>query len=86
MVLLGQLRLNQLNDAKGALAPLGTYLKHGGPLAVEARVARIEALRRLNRSGEEATAIDEFLRLHPRSFEVKRLQARLDVLRSSAAQ
>jgi hypothetical protein len=86
MVLLGQLRLNQLNDPKGALSPLGTYLKRGGPLAVEARVARIEALRRLNRASEETAAIEEFLRLHPRSFEVKRLQARLDALRSSAEQ
>lgn len=83
MVLLGQLRLNQLNDPRGALVPLNTYLKRGGPLAVEARVARIEALRRLNRSKEEASAIQEFLRLHPRSFEVKRLQARLDALRSA---
>lgn len=83
MVLLGQLRLNQLGDPKGALAPLNAYLKRGGPIAVEARVARIEALRRLNRKAEEMAAIEEFLRLHPRSFEVNRLQARLETLRSS---
>jgi hypothetical protein len=84
MVLLGQLRLNQLGDPKGALAPLNAYLKRGGPIANEARVARIEALRRLNRSGEEQAAIEEFLRLHPRSFEVNRLQARLEALRAVA--
>jgi hypothetical protein len=84
MVLLGQLRLNQLGDPKGALAPLNAYLKRGGPIAVEARAARIEALRRLNRSAEETAAIEEFLRLHPRNFEVSRLQARLETLRGKA--
>ena len=83
MVLLGQLRLNQLGDPKGALAPLNAYLKRGGPIAVEARAARIEALRRLNRSADETAAIEEFLRLHPRNFEVNRLQARLEALRNA---
>jgi hypothetical protein len=84
MVLLGQLRLNQLADPKGALAPLNAYLKRGGPIAVEARAAKIEALRRLNRTGEEMAAIEEFLRLHPRNFEVNKLQARLEALRAAA--
>ena len=84
MVLLGQLRLNQLGDPKGALTPLNAYLKRGGPIAVEARAARIEALRRLNRSGDEMAAIEEFLRLHPRNFEVNRLQTRLETLRNAA--
>ncbi|HET8939524.1 MAG TPA: tetratricopeptide repeat protein [Polyangiales bacterium] len=84
MVLLGQLRLNQLGDPKGALAPLNAYLKRGGPIAVEARAARIEALRRLNRTGEEMAAIEEFLRLHPRNFEVNKLQARLEALHTAA--
>jgi len=83
MVLLGQLRLNQLGDPKGALAPLNAYLKRGGPIAVEARAARIEALRRLNRTADETVAIEEFLRLHPRNFEVNRLQARLETLRNA---
>lgn len=83
MVLLGQLRLNQLGDPKGALAPLNAYLKRGGPIAVEARAARIEALRRLNRTADETAAIEEFLRLHPRNFEVNRLQARLETLRNA---
>lgn len=84
MVLLGQLRLNQLGDPKGALAPLNAYLKRGGPIAVEARAARIDALRRLNRTTEETAAIEEFLRLHPRNFEVNRLQARLEAIRANA--
>ena len=84
MVLLGQLRLNQLGDPKGALAPLNAYLKRGGPIAVEARAARIEALRRLNRTADETAAIEEFLRLHPRNFEVNRLQARLETLRNAS--
>ena len=50
--------MNQLGDPKGALAPLNAYLKRGGPIAVEARAARIEALRRLNRTGDEMAAID----------------------------
>ncbi|HTU58679.1 MAG TPA: tetratricopeptide repeat protein [Polyangiales bacterium] len=83
MVLLGQLRLNQLGDPKGALAPLNAYLKRGGPIAVEARAARIEALRRLNRTADETAAIEEFLRLHPRNFEVNRLQVRLETLRNA---
>jgi tetratricopeptide (TPR) repeat protein len=84
MVLLGQLRLNQFGDPKGALAPLNAYLKRGGPIAAEARAARIEVLRRLNRSTEEMTAIEEFVRLYPRNFEVNRLQTRLESLRAAA--
>jgi TolA-binding protein len=76
LVLLGQLRLTQLHDARGALEVLNAYLKQGGSLEVEARVARIEALHQLKRSAEEAAAIDEFLQRHPRSFEAKALRAR----------
>jgi hypothetical protein len=83
-VLLGQLRLTQLGDPKGALAPLNAYLQGGGPLEVEARVARIEALHELNRGADEASAIDDFLRRHPRSFEAKALRARLGVLRGTS--
>jgi PEGA domain len=83
LVLLGQLRLTQLADAKGALAPLNAYLQGGGALEVEARVARIEALHELGRSAEEASAIEDFLRHHPRSFEAKGLRARLVSLRGA---
>jgi hypothetical protein len=77
LVLLGQLRLTQLNDPHGALSVLNTYLHTGGSLEVEASIARIEALHTLRRSSEEAAAIDDFLRRHPRSFEAKALRARL---------
>jgi hypothetical protein len=77
LVLLGQLRLTQLHDPRGALEALNAYLRSGGSLELEARVARIEALHALKRSAEEATAIDEFLHRHPHSFEAKALRARL---------
>jgi hypothetical protein len=77
LVLLGQLRLTQLHDPHGALEALNAYLRNGGSLELEARVARIDALHALKRSAEEATAIDEFLRRHPHSFEAKALRARL---------
>jgi hypothetical protein len=83
LVLLGELRLTQLGDPRGALAPLNAYLQNGGPLEVEARVARIESLRSLQRSDEEAGAIDDFLKHHPRSFEAKGLRARLQELRGA---
>jgi hypothetical protein len=83
LVLLGQLRLNQLNDPKGALEPLNSYLQHGGSLEVEARVSRIEALHELQRNADERVAIDEFLRRHPRSFEAQGMRARLSSLRAS---
>ena len=80
LVSLGQLRLNQLADPSGALGPLDAYLQTGGSIEVEARVARIEALHELKRSGDEVTAIEDFLQHHPRSFETKRMRARLDAL------
>jgi hypothetical protein len=85
LVLLGQLRLNQLQDPQGALSALDSYLKRGGSNEVEARVARIEALRALHRTADEVRAIEDFLRDHPRSFEGKPLRARLSVLRPTAA-
>ena len=84
LVALGQLRLNQLNDPSGAIEPLDAYLQTGGSIEAEARVARIEALHELKRAGDEAVAIKEFLHHHPRSFETKRLRARLDELHASA--
>jgi hypothetical protein len=76
LVLLGQLRLTRLNDPHGALEALNTYLRTGGSLEIEAQIARIDALHALKRSAEEATAIDDFLQRHPRSFEAKALRAR----------
>jgi len=83
LVALGQLRLNQLSDPRGALKPLDTYLRHGGALEEVARVARIDALQKLHRADDERVAIEDFLRQHSRSFETKRLRARLDALRQS---
>lgn len=80
LVSLGQLRLNQLADPSGALAPLDAYLQKGGSIEVEARVARIEALHELKRTGDEVLAIEDFLQHHPRSFETRRMRARLDAL------
>lgn len=82
LVLLGQLRLNQLNDPSGALKPLELYLASGGAIEAEARVARIDALHALKRPHDEAAAIEEFLVHHPRSFDIKRMHARLDELRA----
>jgi hypothetical protein len=76
LVLLGQLRLTRLNDPHGALEALNSYLRTGGSLEIEAQIARIDALHALKRSAEEATAIDDFLQQHPRSFEAKALRAR----------
>jgi hypothetical protein len=73
LVLLGQLRLTRLNDPHGALEALNSYLRTGGSLEIEAQIARMHALKR---SAEEATAIDDFLQQHPRSFEAKALRAR----------
>jgi len=85
LVALGQLRLNQLEDPSGALAPLEAYLQKGGANALEARAARIQALRELKRSDDEVRAIEEFLTRHPNSFESKRMRARLDELHTTAA-
>ncbi|MET0390223.1 MAG: PEGA domain-containing protein, partial [Polyangiales bacterium] len=41
LVLLGHVRLNKLNDPKGALSSVETYLQTGGPNEEEARVTRI---------------------------------------------
>jgi hypothetical protein len=81
LVMLGQLRLNQLKDPRSALEPLNAYLQTGGALESEARVARIEALRELKRTSDEASAIEDFLQHHARSFEAKRMRARLQTLR-----
>ena len=83
LVFLGQLRLNQLNDPSGAIEPLETYLRSGGPMEPEARVMRIQALHELNRSKDEGVAIEEYLNHHPRNFDAKRLRARLDELHAS---
>jgi TolA-binding protein len=86
LMLLGQLRLTQLDDPRGALEALNGYLRNPGALEVEARVARIDALRKLQRSADEAIAIDDFLRRHPRSFEAAGLRNRRAALQGTPLQ
>jgi tetratricopeptide (TPR) repeat protein len=84
LVSLGQLQLLQLGQPARALGSFDAYLAAGGgPLAEEARAARIRALRALSRSADEANAIEEFLTKHPRSFETEALRSRLTALRTS---
>jgi hypothetical protein len=82
LVSLGKLQLSALNDPARSLELLDAYLVRGGTLSEEARLARIHALRALQRSKDEAAAISEFLVKHPRSFEDSTLRARLADLRS----
>lgn len=85
LVALGQVRLNQLGDPRGALKSLDAYLRHGGALEEVARVARIDSLAKLHQDAAEQSAIEELLQRFPRSFETKRLRARLDTLRHAHA-
>lgn len=75
LVSLGQLSLGG-GDAAGALAYFDRYLAGSGPLGMEARYGRIQALRRLGRTGDELAAIDDFLARYPDSVHAPRLRAR----------
>lgn len=77
LLALGQLQLDQLGQPGLALRSFDAYLKGGGPLAQEARSGRIRALRRLGRHSAETGAIQDYLRLYPRSEEADKLRARL---------
>jgi tetratricopeptide (TPR) repeat protein len=79
-VSLGDLQPSRLGQPDRALQSFDAYLVRSGPLAVEARLGRIRALRALGATRREAEAIREFLRLHPRSLEVSPLTERLDSL------
>lgn len=79
-VSLGDLQLSRLGQPDRALQSFDAYLVRGGPLAVEARLGRIRALRALGATQREAESIREFLRMHPRSLEVSPLTERLDSL------
>ncbi|HKU40608.1 MAG TPA: FecR domain-containing protein [Polyangiales bacterium] len=83
LVSLAQLQLNALHEPGAALHLLDSYLLRGGTLSEEARLTRISALRALHRDREEAAAIAEFLRKHPRSFEDASLRARLSALQAA---
>jgi tetratricopeptide (TPR) repeat protein len=74
LVSLGQLALDQ-GHAEEALAYLDRYVAGGGSLHEEASFLRIEALRRLGRTGEAATAVGEFLGRYPESVHAPRLRS-----------
>lgn len=82
LVPLAQIELDRLGRPERALVHLDRYLGSGqGALAQEARYARIRALASLGQSRQEATAIEEFLRLHPTSLRATRLEERLAELK-----
>ncbi|WP_437895860.1 tetratricopeptide repeat protein [Sorangium sp. So ce124] len=80
LVSLGQIALHQ-GKAAEALGYFDRYLAGaGGPLAAEARVGRVQCLRRLGRAADERAAIADFLARHGESVHAPRLRARLSEL------
>ncbi|WP_437997665.1 tetratricopeptide repeat protein [Sorangium sp. So ce185] len=80
LVSLGQIALRQGKPAE-ALGHFERYLAGpGGPLAAEARVGRVQCLRRLGRAADERAAIADFLSRHGQSVHAPRLRARLSEL------
>ncbi|WP_437277520.1 tetratricopeptide repeat protein [Sorangium sp. So ce375] len=80
LVSLGQIALHQ-GKAAEALGYFDRYLAGaGGPLAAEARVGRVQSLRRLGRAADERAAIADFLARHGESVHAPRLRARLSDL------
>ncbi|MBI5486528.1 MAG: FecR domain-containing protein [Deltaproteobacteria bacterium] len=79
LVPLGQLRLERLDDATGALRAFDEYLAKSpaGALGEEALWGRIQALRRLARPVDEATALREFAAGHPASLRIGEARRRL---------
>jgi hypothetical protein len=76
LVPLANLEVDRLGQAAQGLKHLDAYLSTGGPLVVEARLAKIRAFRSLGRTLDEASAIDEFLAAHPKSLEAESLKQR----------
>ncbi|WP_437754616.1 tetratricopeptide repeat protein [Sorangium sp. So ce1389] len=76
LVSLGQIALQQ-GQAAEALGYFERYLAGAGPLAAEARVGRVQCLRRLGRTADERAAIADFLSRHGESVHAPRLRARL---------
>lgn len=83
-IALGRVRLDHLDDPRGALAQFRSYLtsNRSGALAEEARVGAALALRRLGRAGEERAAWEELLRHHPLSIHADDARARIRELSS----
>jgi hypothetical protein len=80
LVSLAKLELERLGQPTAALQHLDAYLAHGGPLALEAKLAKVKAYRLLGRSTDEAAAIDDVLAAHPSGLEVDELRKRREEL------
>src|SRR5581483_7156068 len=80
LVSLAKLELDRLGQPAAALQHLDAYLAHGGPLALEAKLAKVKAYRLLGRSTDEAAAIDDVLASHPSGLEVDELRKRREQL------
>lgn len=80
LVPLANLEIDRLGQAAAGLKHIDAYLATGGPLAVEARLAKIRGFRSLGRTADEAAAIDEFLAAHPKSLEADSLKQRRESL------
>lgn len=80
LVPLANLEVDRLGQANAAIKHLDAYLSSGGPLVMEAELAKIRAFRSLGRASDEARAIDQFLAAHPKSLEAESLKQRRDAL------
>jgi hypothetical protein len=79
LVSLGDLRLSELGDARGALSAFDAYLASGGGvLAPEAQFGRIGALRALGRVEEARTAARAFVEEHPTGPRADAVRRRLE--------
>ncbi|HEX4339606.1 MAG TPA: hypothetical protein VH062_27050 [Polyangiaceae bacterium] len=76
LVPLAKLELDRLGQPAVALRDLNTYLDRGGPLVLEAKLARVKAYRLLGRASDEAAAIDDVLASHPSGLEAEQLRQR----------
>lgn len=78
-VSLGQLYAGPLERSKAALRAFDSYLSSGGgPLAEEARLGQISALRSLESTRRERRAIEGFLATYPNSSYADALRTRLE--------
>jgi hypothetical protein len=79
------LRLEHLNDPRGALALYenGLHRRPAGPLAEEARYGVAQAYGALGDRAAETRALEAFLRLHPDSVNHDRARARLSQLHAN---
>jgi len=84
-VALGEIRLDQLDDAAGALRAFEQYLDRdpAGELAPEAAFGRARALRGLGRTDQERAALDDLLVRFPQAMQAAQARTRLDELEGS---